>query len=80
MAASAGARVLVRPTPVDPAAASAVAELLATPAVSALVGEIVDRARAEAEARVEALAAQLAAAEAELQSFSPAESGTLRRR
>ena len=78
--AAAGARVLVRPTPVDPAAAVAVADLLDAPAVSTLVGEIVDRARAEAEARVEGLAAQLAAAEAELQAFRAAPAGPLSRR
>jgi hypothetical protein len=79
--AAAGARVLlVRPTPVDPAAAVAVADLLDAPAVSTLVGEIVDRARAEAEARVEGLAAQLAAAEAELQAFRAAPPGPLSRR
>jgi len=69
VAAASGARTLLRPQPVEPGAAVALVDALDTPAVSALVADIVDKARVEAVARVEALAAQLAAAEAELQSY-----------
>jgi len=75
--ASSGARTLLRPQPVDPGAAVALTAVLDTPAVSALVAEIVDKGRQEASARVEALAQQLAAAEAELQSYATARPGRL---
>lgn len=69
VSAATGARTLLRTQPVEPAAALALTQALEVPAVAALVGEIVEAGRQQAALRVEALVAQLAAAEAELQTY-----------
>lgn len=61
-----GSRIVTKSAPVQPGVISAVAELLGLAAVSEAVAAVNDAAFREAQARAEALRAELAAVEAEL--------------